>query len=283
MCAANPLPPVAQEKEARHGAAASAQGVRLQAVRQHTERAAEHAVRSYVLQGASSELCGRHRRCSRCSCALQACLETKFVGIADTRERAAPSGRAMREAKIVKPCPQCKFDLAEFMKGAQVNMDMASIIGNLQRAAAAHGDGGAGAGGSDDDEGEEEEEEARLERLLLCCAGPNDARLPPQEAGGAGPSPAAPVPRAAVVSEQAKRAAAVDTLCQQFPAVDRALIESFMDDQGNDVRDVAVMLRSVSRPDQPRAAKKAAPAAAEDGAETAEGGAGPAPSKRAKR
>ena len=64
------------------------------------------------------------------------------------------------------------------------------------------------------------------------------------------------------VDEQAKRAAAIDTLCQQFPSVDRALIESFMDDQGNDVRDVAVMLRSVSRPDQPRA-KKAAPEAGE--------------------
>jgi pyrroline-5-carboxylate reductase len=41
----------------------------------------------------------------------------------------------MREAKIVKPCPQCKFDLAEFMKTASVNTDMAAVIGSLQRAA----------------------------------------------------------------------------------------------------------------------------------------------------
>ena len=80
-----------------------------------------------------------------------------------------------------------------------------------------------------------------------------------QEAGGAGPSTAIPAPPAAApaVNEQAKRAATIDSLCQQFPTVDRGLIESIMEDQGNDVRDVVVMLRRVSRPDQPRAAKKA--------------------------
>ena len=50
-----------------------------------------------------------------------------------------------------------------------------------------------------------------------------------------------------------------------------------MDDQGNDVRDVAVMLRSVSRPDQPRPAKKAAPEAGEAGGD---GGAASAGAKR---
>ena len=102
--------------------------------------------------------------------AFQACLETKFVGIADTRERAGPSGRTMREAKIVKPCPQCKFDLAEFMKSAQVNIDMAAIIGNLQRAAAAHGDAAGAA--SDDDEDEEAEEEARIAKLCALFSFP---------------------------------------------------------------------------------------------------------------
>ena len=57
-----------------------------------------------------------------------------------------------------------------------------------------------------------------------------------------------------------------------------------MDDQGNDVRDVAVMLRSVSRPDQARPAKKkAAPDAGEaEGAAAgeAEGAAAGAKCKR---
>ena len=117
---------------------------------------------------------------------MQACLETKFVGIADTRERAAASGRAMREAKIVKPCPQCKFDLAEFMKGAQVNQDMASIIGNLQRAAAAHAEGEGGAGGGSDDE-EEEEEEARFQHVL--CSHPLTLRRRRRPAGRDLPRP----------------------------------------------------------------------------------------------
>ena len=82
----------------------------------------------------------------------------------------------MREAKIVKPCPQCKFDLAEFMKSAQVNIDMAAIIGNLQRAAAAHGD--AAGGDSDADEDEEAEEEARIAHLRGFPRGP-DASVAP--------------------------------------------------------------------------------------------------------
>lgn len=92
---------------------------------------------------------------------MQACLESKFVGVADTRERAAASGRAMREAKIVKPCPQCKFDLAEFLKGAQVNTDMASIIANLQRSAARLAEeGGEGGEGEEEEEEDEDEDEA---------------------------------------------------------------------------------------------------------------------------
>jgi hypothetical protein len=83
------------------------------------------------------------------------------VGVADTRERAATSGRTMREAKVVKPCPTCKFDLAEFLKGAQVNTDMASIIDNLQRSAKRLEEGD-DAGEAEDGGEEEEEEEVRF-------------------------------------------------------------------------------------------------------------------------
>ena len=188
---------------------------------------------------------------------FQACLETKFAGIADTRERAGPSGRTMREAKIVKPCPQCKFDLAEFMKSAKVNIDMAAIIGNLQRAAAARGEAAGAA--SDDEEDEEAEEEARIAQACAFFSR-RDAAALLQEAGGAGPSAAAPAPSrtAPGVDERAKREAAIDSLCEQFPTLDRALIDSIMADQGNDVRDVTVMLRRMSRPEPSRAAKKGA-------------------------
>ena len=102
----------------------------------------------------------------------------------------------------------------------------------------------------------------RASRTRVLCfpsCGP-DAPLPLQEAGGAGPSAAAPAPThaAPAVNEQAKREAAIDSLCQQFPAGDRALIDSIMEDQGNDVRDVVVMLRRMARPEPTRAAKKGA-------------------------
>ena len=99
-----------------------------------------------------------------------------------------------------------------------------------------------------------------LRTVCFPSRGPDAPRLL-QEAGGAGPSAAAPAPThaAPAVNEQAKREAAIDSLCEQFPGVDRALIDSMMEDQGNDVRDVVVMLRRVSRPEPTRAAKKGAP------------------------
>lgn len=65
----------------------------------------------------------------------QKCLDNKFEGVSDTRERAATSGRTMRVAKILKPCPTCKVDLADFLRTAPVNIDMAGLIDNLQKSA----------------------------------------------------------------------------------------------------------------------------------------------------
>ena len=36
-------------------------------------------------------------------------------------ERAGGGGRALRERRILKPCPSCKVDIAEFLATAQVN------------------------------------------------------------------------------------------------------------------------------------------------------------------
>ena len=38
----------------------------------------------------------------------KSCLTGVFNGVSDTRERAATSGRTMREQKTNKPCPTCK-------------------------------------------------------------------------------------------------------------------------------------------------------------------------------
>ena len=133
--------------------------------------------------------CARSQDCALMCFATrpQACLEAKFAGVADTRDRAAASGRAMREAKIVKPCPACKFDLAEFLKGAQVNTDMAAIISNLQRSAKRLADGEDGEDSGDPEEKGDEQASrtARCSTLgqlpkltCLSCRGRNRRRAP---------------------------------------------------------------------------------------------------------
>jgi hypothetical protein len=88
----------------------------------------------------------------------------------------------MREAKLQKPCPACKTDLAEFLKSAPVNTDMAAIISSLMRAAKQEVEQG---------EGEEEEE---------------DDAVP---AAAAAAAPAAQ-PGAAFIAERVKAAAALE-------------------------------------------------------------------------
>lgn len=55
----------------------------------------------------------------------KACLDGKFGATADTRERAASSGRTMRVQKVVKPCPEpgCKRDICEYLRTAQARAD----------------------------------------------------------------------------------------------------------------------------------------------------------------
>ena len=165
-----------------------------------------------VLSAPLSTPCG-HTFC-------KACLEAKFVGVADARERAAPTGRAMREVKVAKPCPTCKLDLAEFMKTASVNTDMAAVIGSLQRAA--KNAEKAAAEGVEGDEEEEEEEEVVV--------------------------PAAPqVPRPANDSAQRAQAAALAALYLDFAEFDKVLIDGLLSDQRGDVKEVSAQLRLMRR------------------------------------
>lgn len=42
-------------------------------------------------------------------------------GLGDSEDRVASAGRTMRVRKVVKPCPTCKADIAEFLAHGQVN------------------------------------------------------------------------------------------------------------------------------------------------------------------
>ena len=149
-----------------HPAAALAQGVWLQAVRPGAAHAAHHAVRAHVLQGvrwpvfwASTAGTADWFR------ALQECIEAKFVGAGDARDRAAPTGRSMREVKVVKPCPVCKVDIADCLRSVAVNTGMAETISQLQRGAGGEdGADGEATDGDDPDDGTQEV------RRPLCAA-----------------------------------------------------------------------------------------------------------------
>ncbi|CAI5499214.1 unnamed protein product [Closterium sp. Naga37s-1] len=108
-----------------------------------------------------------------------ACLQQRFHGQADTRDRSKTAGRSLRAQKIVKQCPaaRCTADIADVLSRLQVNHDMADLIAMLlaetnapdadEGDAGEGGDGGdAGKGGEEDGEegAEGEEDEADEEK-----------------------------------------------------------------------------------------------------------------------
>ncbi|CAI5932486.1 unnamed protein product [Closterium sp. NIES-65] len=97
-----------------------------------------------------------------------ACLQQRFHGQADTRDRSKTAGRSLRAQKIVKQCPaaRCTADIADVLSRLQVNHDMADLIAMLlaeTNAPDAEEGEDAGEGGEEDGEegaeGEEDEED----------------------------------------------------------------------------------------------------------------------------
>eukprot|EP00891_Asterochloris_glomerata_P000428 jgi/Astpho2/428/gw1.00011.32.1_t len=67
-----------------------------------------------VLKDPVSTPCGHHF--------CKPCLEKRFAGLGDLDSRTAhASSRSLRVRKVVKPCPSCKADIADFLGHAQVN------------------------------------------------------------------------------------------------------------------------------------------------------------------
>lgn len=76
----------------------------------------------------------------------------------------------MRVRKLAKPCPCCKADIADFLRTAQENREMADVIARLQRAAR---DARVSAGMDDSGEAEDVQQVALsglkfLGRLTAC-------------------------------------------------------------------------------------------------------------------
>lgn len=165
------FPAEAEAGEAdHHPAAAAAEGVRLQDLRPGAAHAAHHAVRAHVLQGAWV-LLFRASAASRAAdkSRLQECIESKFVGFGDARDRLAPTGRSMREVKVVKKCPVCKVDIADCLRSVAVNTGMAETIAKLQRGAGGEDGEGGGAEGTDGDDEDDGAQDVKV-RQLQCGA-----------------------------------------------------------------------------------------------------------------
>jgi E3 ubiquitin-protein ligase UHRF1 len=62
----------------------------------------------------------------------KACLEAKFAGITQLRER-SNGGRKLRAKKNIMTCPCCTTDLSEFLQNPQVNREMMEIIENFKK------------------------------------------------------------------------------------------------------------------------------------------------------
>ncbi|KAK9844993.1 hypothetical protein WJX74_009361 [Apatococcus lobatus] len=224
---------------------------------------------SNVLQDPVSTPCGHHF--------CKSCLDKKFAGMGEVVE--GKSSRAMRVRKVVKPCPSCKADLADFVKGACINRDMAAIIERLQAAVQACQAEQSQEGLSSQAEaaaqacGEEEEEadgvaeaelaaEAAQDELGSRCQGGADDVADGQSGleqpglaaerssdTSAGPGPPMDVNQASG-SGPPSQGPDLAALCQEFPAFDQCLIQGLLEDQSGDVLEVRHYLKRMRRADE---------------------------------
>ncbi|MEW5310725.1 MAG: hypothetical protein WDW38_002493 [Sanguina aurantia] len=181
------------------------------------------------------------------------CIDGRFSGVSDV---VAPcAGRpAMRERRNLKPCPECKADLCEFLGSAQVNRDMSDVIGKLQAAVAAakaeaqrtaleRAEGGGGGSASqgaasqgenddgeggegqeeEEEEGDEAEEENKESKASVTAAATSKARPSssdaPVAAAAAGTSSQAAAPAAGSSAAQPSQPASAAVAAAAVAAV----------------------------------------------------------------
>ncbi|CAL8460675.1 g205 [Coccomyxa elongata] len=251
-----------------------------------------------ILNQPLSTPCGHHF--------CKPCLLSKFKGQGDIEDRATNAGRALRERKVVKPCPTCKADIAEFLQHGQVNRGMVEVIAKLQDAAraaeeaaarleageGAHEEDGAGEEAGEEVLAEEDQMEADADDSAPAQAvadpEPSATTEAPAEPAAAGSNEeqeasaavvaAPPVPPTANGNTCAAQSAEeMAALVADFPEYDKELLKGMVEDQGGDFLETRAVLRRMRNQlaAAERKAKKAATAA--------EAGPSGAPAGRAKK
>ncbi|KAL0054420.1 hypothetical protein WJX82_008650 [Trebouxia sp. C0006] len=242
---------------------------------------------SGVLSEPVSAPCGHHF--------CRPCLEKHFQGQGEVLNRGARAGRTLRVQKVVKPCPTCKADIADFLANSQVNRDMQVVIEKLQAGAQkaqevarkletpapsaegvealaeevedaeamaeegllSAGKGPKSAAAAGDAAEEESEQDQAAVRSEAAAGAPSETVLPDAP-------PSVPAPQSTTAQEDD-----LAGLCRDFPDFDRGLIEGMLADQGGDVPEVHACLRRMVK--QTAAAQRRAEAEARKAAKAAAG------------
>ncbi|KAL3132357.1 hypothetical protein ABBQ32_008933 [Trebouxia sp. C0010 RCD-2024] len=210
---------------------------------------------SGALQEPVSAPCGHHF--------CRPCLERHFQGHGDTVNRGARAGRTLRVQKVVKPCPTCKTDIADFLANCQVNRDMQVVIEKLQAGAqkaqavackletAQSSAQGEEALAAEVENAEVMAEDGLASAGKACCPAPM-ATADTTEGGeepastGIDTGPVSKLPaRDSKPSASKTEEDDLDKLCQEFPDYDRGLVGAMLADQGGDVPEVHACLRVV--------------------------------------
>ncbi|CAL5219145.1 g922 [Coccomyxa viridis] len=237
-----------------------------------------------ILNDPMSTPCGHHF--------CKPCLKKRFAASSAVPERPVATGRAMRERKVMKPCPTCKADIADFLAHGQINRGMVDVIGKLQEAArlgaeaAERLERGEGAAQAEDEEAEAGDEEAEAEADTATEAetevdveaAEESAAAAEVDANGAHdaapaaavaaasqrqPAPASAAAPAATNGASAASAEEMAALCTDFPEYDEELLKGMLEDQAGDVPELRAVLRRMRN--QQKAAERKAKREAEGG------------------
>lgn len=238
----------------RNGASGSGKGRKKISEHEKALKEMTCGVCQEILKHPVSAPCG-HNFC-------KPCLDLTFGGQEFEHDAGAATGRSLRIRKVVMPCPCCKNDLADFLRTAQVNRDLESMVEKLQKQVEADKAERLANGEEEEQELEEEEGEdatqatpstkkkgRKASAVTSIGNSPNSAskkkKQQPQTPSSPPSVPPLLVSRvgiAALENEADRQAIAVALLCSEFPDFDVGLVEALVEQEEGDARAVKMAL-----------------------------------------
>ncbi|KAG7672878.1 putative E3 ubiquitin-protein ligase ORTHRUS 2 [Nannochloris sp. 'desiccata'] len=235
----------------RNGASVSGKGRKKVSEHEKALKEMTCGVCKEILKLPVSAPCG-HNFC-------KSCLDLTFGGQEFEVDTGAATGRSLRIRKVVMPCPCCKSDLADFLRTAQVNRDLESMVAKLQKQVEADKAERIANGEEQEEKLEEEEKEEEDATQTSPSIKKKGRKATAATSVGASPksalkkkkqqqqqqTPSILVPRVGIASrenEADRQAIAVALLCSDFPDFDVGLIEALVEQEEGDARAVKMAL-----------------------------------------